>query len=533
MDVVNSKGCSRLFPGFSASLNSFKFIELMSPASSAISESVVAGPFTGLVICVTGLSKEARMQVMAATERLGGQYSSSLHPQCTHLVVQSCCGRKFEHAVKHGLRNGLLIVTLGWFVDSVRRNVRLSEYLYSVRRLGENGMPLEELNKLAGLPGAEKSCLPHGVFEVEKHLSKTWQCHLQTSRREIGNGGAVLASNSIYIDSNISIELKKKVIDAVTSEGSTILEHWFVGCPASYVVCESPYIRRYIGHTNHVVTPLWILKTVKEKSLQRLVHLSSDLARHVALILENAQITLAEQDAHGDSTNQITVDSGKSLSCRKVRETPEERQKLVDTAKMGVRARRSRRMQSCQMPIHPITPNSLLDSICWSVSEPTSSAHIYTESSGTDDASEAQSDGMHSQQLLENFSRPLNESEKTEVIFKNPFLTILFPIDRFGELGPSSRTFFSDGGFSCLKVLDYIYNFYQENMSAQEIKIAIHTDSRHADRLRSLYANKESIDEGILSFKRIEFLGSRRSFEVLKRVSGENNSNVYHLQIRA
>jgi len=28
------------------------------------------------------------MQVMAATERLGGHYSSSLHPQCTHLVVQ-------------------------------------------------------------------------------------------------------------------------------------------------------------------------------------------------------------------------------------------------------------------------------------------------------------------------------------------------------------------------------------------------------------------------------------------------------------
>jgi hypothetical protein len=31
---------------------------------------------------------EARKQVMEATERLGGQYSSNLHPQCTHLVVQ-------------------------------------------------------------------------------------------------------------------------------------------------------------------------------------------------------------------------------------------------------------------------------------------------------------------------------------------------------------------------------------------------------------------------------------------------------------
>lgn len=31
---------------------------------------------------------EARKQVMEATERLGGRYSPSLHPQCTHLVVQ-------------------------------------------------------------------------------------------------------------------------------------------------------------------------------------------------------------------------------------------------------------------------------------------------------------------------------------------------------------------------------------------------------------------------------------------------------------
>lgn len=31
-------------------------------------------------------------------------------------------GRKFEHALKHGLKNGLFVVTLGWFVDSVRRN---------------------------------------------------------------------------------------------------------------------------------------------------------------------------------------------------------------------------------------------------------------------------------------------------------------------------------------------------------------------------------------------------------------------------
>ncbi|RAL44261.1 hypothetical protein DM860_015621 [Cuscuta australis] len=85
-----------------------------SSASTAVTESRAEsraiGPFSGLIICVTGLSKEARMQVMKATEKLGGTYSPQLHPHCTHLV----------HALKHGSKNGLSIVTLGWIVDSVK-----------------------------------------------------------------------------------------------------------------------------------------------------------------------------------------------------------------------------------------------------------------------------------------------------------------------------------------------------------------------------------------------------------------------------
>lgn len=73
----------------------------------------------------------------------------------------------------------------------------------------------------------------------------------------------------------------------------------------------------------------------------------------------------------------------------------------------------------------------------------------------------------------------------------------------------------------------------QDNMSADEIDAAIHTDSRHADRLRSIYASKESVQCGFVRFKRIDFIGSRRCFEMLKRVSGDSNSNVYELLIRA
>lgn len=70
-------------------------------------------------------------------------------------------------------------------------------------------------------------------------------------------------------------------------------------------------------------------------------------------------------------------------------------------------------------------------------------------------------------------------------------------------------------------------------MSKMEIELAIHTDSRHADRLRSVYASKEAAERGYVEVKRVEFLGSRKSFEMLKRVSGDNNSNVYELLTRA
>ncbi|XP_058078838.1 uncharacterized protein LOC131227136 [Magnolia sinica] len=547
VEVIDSKGCSRFLVGISSSfpsLGSSHSFEPMSPASSAVSDHTVrgSGPFSGLVICVTGLSKEARKQVMAATERLGGQYSPVLHPQCTHLVVQSFGGRKLEHALKHGSKNGLYVVTLGWFVDSVRRNVRLSESLYNAKSVGENGLPVGEWNQLVGFAANENSCLPSMFREDNKAPTMTWQPHLQHSGKESsGNKGPVLASYCIYIDSNVSTEMQKKVTDAAAGEGAAILDHWFIGCRASHVVCEGPSIRRYIGHTNNLVTPLWILKTVKEKHMQRLVHMSVDLARQVGVMLENAQNCVSDQDMNRQGGAQDALNSMEPLPHRRTKQSLEKKQQIVDLAKMGVRTRRGRRMQSCQTPIRPITPSSLLESICWSISEPTSTACIYTDSSLIDDVVEqhtseffdARADGRDSEALFANFSRPLRESERGEVIFKNHFLTILFPIDRFGEMGPSSRTFFGDSGFTCLQVLDHIYAFYQDNMSADEIDAAIDTDSRHADCLLLIYASKESVECGFVPFKRIDFLGSRRSFEMLKRVNGDNNSNVYELLIRA
>ncbi|KAL6524178.1 hypothetical protein OROMI_031273 [Orobanche minor] len=480
VEVITGKGCSRQFMNFSSSfrkISSFS-LEPLSPASSnyTVSESAVKivksnGPFSGLVVCVTGLSKETRKQVKEATERLGGQYSPDLHPQCTHLVL------------------------------------RLDEMLYSVNKIGDNGIPV-------------------GLHKHTKHHNMIDTPGLRFP--EVGSKGQTVSSSisgqSFYIDNDVPDELRSKVEEAISAEGASLVEQWFVGCNATHVVCEGPSAQKYLGHSSNLVTPLWVLKTAKEKSLQRLVHLSADLARYTGAMLDTLRHGVPEEEV-----NRVISSGDVPSSVTKV--SHGERQTKVNLAKDGVRKRRNRRMQTCQTPIRPITPGSLLDSVCWSISEPTSTASIYTESSSVVSVIEDQKSmffdekegGKETNTSFVNLSRPLTESEKSELIFKGHFLTIMFPVDRFAEMGPCSRTFFSDKGFTCL----------QENMSAEEIEVAIHTDSRHADRLRSSYSSKETAQTGCVELKRIDFLGSRKSFEMLKRVSGDNNSNLYELLIRA
>ncbi|MBA0638973.1 hypothetical protein Goklo_022036, partial [Gossypium klotzschianum] len=578
VEVVNRKGCSKLFTGSSPS---FEPMPLSPVASSLGSEPVTVrstGPFSGLVICVTGLSKEARKQVMEATERLGGQYSPSLHPQCTHLVkvpsAEQLISRPTTEVLSPGggfisctlLRVGVLYLSMGiahgmLALGSVpetkpllgqylrllgdlstgavlclstpkfyrKRKLssfrKLSESLYTVKGVGENGSRVDELKRLVST-ASESSCLPASFHDTKK-IDMFEKPHVRYSRSDPKNSlSSMLSGHTLYIDSNISDELRNKVLEAASKEGALVVDRWFVGCNASYVVCEGNSVHWYVGHSNNIVTPLWILKTAKDRYLQRLVHMSADLARQIGTVLENSQNGIEGEVNNAGNFSQDTPSFRSNASY-------EERQQIVHSAKTGVRNRRGRRMQTCQTPIRPISPSSLLDSICWTISEPTSTASVFTDSCSVEDVNEHQSiffdangDGQDSRASFTNSTRSLTESERNELIFKNHFLTILFPVDRFSEMGPSSRTYFSNNSFTCLQVLDYIYSFYQENMSSHEIEAAIHTDSRHADRLRALYSSKETVEcGGNIIFKRIDFLGSRRSFEMLKRVSGDNNSN--------
>ncbi|KAL0741055.1 hypothetical protein Bca4012_082568 [Brassica carinata] len=508
--LIDSKGCSKLFP----------VLQSPPPPPLPLPMSQPNGPFSSLVICVTGLSKEARTQVKEATVRLGGEYSPHLHLRCTHLVVHSSCGRKFEHTLKHGARNGLFLVTLGWFVDSVKRNLRMSESLYNVKQLGQNSEKVDELRCVFDL---QPVCRP-----------RTMKPHqVSSSGTESGTSEDMTLSNhSIFVDSDISDELRLKVLKVAGDQGAKVIDTWFVGCNASLVVCEGASIQKYLGHVNTIVSPLWVLKTV-ERHRQRLVHMSPDLARQLGLMLENLEDGAEKENITEEGKSQDVVHKIRSKSKQVRRET-------VNLAKTGVRRRRARHMQTCQNPIRRITPNNLLENICWTISEAAATATVFTDSCTSSSGyiteppqPSVAEEGLDPVASFSNSTRALTESEKTDVIFKDSFLTILYPADRFSEMGPSSRTYFSDNGFTCLQILDYIHRFYQENLPDNEIELAIHTDSRHADRLRTAYCDKEASDDGFIVFTRIELLGSRKSFEMLKRVNGENNSNVYELMIRA
>lgn len=147
--------------------------------------------------------------------------------------------------------------------------------------------------------------------------------------------------------------------------------------------------------------------------------------------------------------------------------------------------------------IQPLNLSSLLDSICWTISEPISTASIYIDDSFSDnedvdnknsvsaffdaitDDSFTQStrllterspyspSSLRSKLSLQVYKADIvccvfgMNSERMGMVYKNQFLTLLLPIDWYGEMGPSSRSYFSETGFTCQQILQHIYTFYQ------------------------------------------------------------------------
>lgn len=77
--------------------------------------------------------------------------------------------------------------------------------------MGQNGIRLDELNRLVGFSGAENSCLPVGAYGT-KQLSTIEEP--QFSGREFNcnrSSDSTLSGHSMYVDLDISAELRNKV----------------------------------------------------------------------------------------------------------------------------------------------------------------------------------------------------------------------------------------------------------------------------------------------------------------------------------
>lgn len=63
VEVIAAKGCSRLFMDFSSSFRGIPAFSLEPLSETPVKIAKTQGPFSGLIICVTGLSKGIRLNV--------------------------------------------------------------------------------------------------------------------------------------------------------------------------------------------------------------------------------------------------------------------------------------------------------------------------------------------------------------------------------------------------------------------------------------------------------------------------------------
>jgi DNA replication regulator DPB11 len=86
----------------------------------------VVPTFHRLRICVTGFENQQREEIIRLVKDHGAEYHGDLTKLCTHLIVATPRGSKFEHARKWS------VTTVGpeWLTDSVERGMVLDEKLY-------------------------------------------------------------------------------------------------------------------------------------------------------------------------------------------------------------------------------------------------------------------------------------------------------------------------------------------------------------------------------------------------------------------
>lgn len=95
-------------------------------------------PFTGLLICVTGLPQEERDKCEYTVKALGGTYSKDLFRHCTHLLCKQPTGDKYKHAIQWG---GITVVRPEWLdeCEALQLCAPVGKYLFNNPTAGVRG----------------------------------------------------------------------------------------------------------------------------------------------------------------------------------------------------------------------------------------------------------------------------------------------------------------------------------------------------------------------------------------------------------
>ena len=105
-------------------------------------------------------------------------------------------------------------------------------------------------------------------------------------------------------------------------------------------------------------------------------------------------------------------------------------------------------------------------------------------------------------------------------------ITLEFPVDTFGDMDYVKRRYKSDKEFTPAKVLQLVYDFYQEPVSRKELEMMQEEEVEFADEYEL-----EDAEEG--KIKRIDLMGDLEFFEgfTLQFLGAIKEDNVYKLSL--
>ncbi|XP_022099813.1 DNA topoisomerase 2-binding protein 1-like isoform X2 [Acanthaster planci] len=266
--------------------------------------------FRGCVICVTGLESDERRDIRILTDENGGQYSGEMKfNECTHLIVNSPRGPKYEFAKKWKIH----CITSRWFFDSIDKGYCQDENLYQVTPDAHSTSTPNRAGSNPRLSGG----MSVGNFSTISHVSMTSavddtamteanvsRAEQRTTMGELDELDLNLADAGLFLDgckvflSGFSGGRLEKLRRIINSGGATRFNQ--INKSVSHVVMGERVQEHVTMMTQstlrpHVVSAQWLVDCFKQ---------SRQLPEEPYICLDLPPVTSASPAAHSKS-NQL------------------------------------------------------------------------------------------------------------------------------------------------------------------------------------------------------------------------------------